>query len=567
MSKKAASASASSVLSLVPSACSASCVGGFIGFLNKGKDKGTTIANVVDKFMAHLNELQVKKKGKSTGFNITTAKLTDMTNLLWSGTKVSPKLVLTELYNKWSSDEKSLGAASAAPHKDIRDHLSFDGGALITATQRSLALMGEKYSKNYNDAPDPALTIGTEELIWCKFILNKKFHSGKKKKCAECWICKGPIYVFEFIEKGKGKGKSKTTYVKCGEDEHVMPPGVGNLMGLLFPTLKETIERIDSGYSREALKASHAWCNHYKSNYLFISVPKNSGEEYTENVRGVADFQAAITSILNEGGGNYGIDYYFKTLNNKGKIAFINNTMKNLKERIIFICNELNANKRLCHDEVFKAFQLRLCLFGYKMATTPFAGGGKEEDNASLFVYAAMNGDCLDERAITELIETQSLDSTKDLVIDNIQSKIINLDIDVINIIMPDYHKVLTRYQHSRLDHNQYDEMLHAYKEELKDEEEFAIRFEEFAKLEKEEFTKLDEDEATAACSGLKSEGSWGCSIMGGSGGGGGRTPTPARADDKKGHQNKGRKKAGGTTRRRKSRVRKTRRKYKKNIV
>ena len=530
MSKKA---TASSVLSLVPSACGSNCVSGFVDFLKKGKGKDTTIVNVVDKFMAHLNGLP-KKKGKGT-FSIDSIKLTAMTNLLWSGTKVSPKLVLTELY-KWSDDKKSLGAASAAPHKDIRDHLSFDGGALITATQRSLALLGEKYSKNYNAAPDPALTIETEELIWCEFILNKKFHSGKKKKCADCWICKGPIYVFEFIEKGKGK-KKPPTYVKCGEDEHVMPPGVGNLMGLLFPTLKETIERIDSGYSREALKASHAWCNHYKSNYLFISVPKNSGEEYTENVRGVADFQDAITSILNEGGGNYGIDYYFKTLNNKGKIAFINNTMKNLKERIIFICNELNANERSCHDEVFKAFQLRLCLFGYKMATTSFTGGGEEdeEDNASLFVYATMNGDCLDEHAITELIETQSLDSTKALVIGNIQSKIINLDIDIINIIMPKYDGVLTRSQSSLLHHSSYDDILSAYKEELEKEKHVE---EEFAKRVEEE----EEDEAAAKAANRND-------------------------DDDGADAEKLSKKGGGTTRRRKSRARKTRRKYKKNIV
>ena len=199
MSKKA---TASSVLSLVPSACGSNCVSGFVDFLKKGKGKDTTIVNVVDKFMAHLNGLP-KKKGKGT-FSIDSIKLTAMTNLLWSGTKVSPKLVLTELY-KWSDDKKSLGAASAAPHKDIRDHLSFDGGALITATQRSLALLGEKYSKNYNAAPDPALTIETEELIWCEFILNKKFHSGKKKNVRTVGFVRDLFMYLNLLRKVKVK--------------------------------------------------------------------------------------------------------------------------------------------------------------------------------------------------------------------------------------------------------------------------------------------------------------------------------------------------------------------------
>jgi hypothetical protein len=524
MSKKASSAP---VLSLVPSACGASCVSGFVTFLNEKQKKGTeavTTENVVNKFMDHLNQLP-KVKGSKGKFSIDQTKLDNMTDLLWSSTKVSPKLVLTELY-KWSGDAKSHSAAAAAPAEDIRDHLAFDGGALITATQRSLAQLGEKYSKNYHDAPGPVSEIIDDELVWCGRVLNKKLASGNKKQCAICWICNGPIYVFEFLEgKGKGKDKKLPIYRKCGEDEHVVPPGVGNLMGLLFPTLKETIVRIDNGYPSQALKAAHAWCNHYKSNYLFISVPKNSADGYAKNVAGVRDFEAAIDKILETGGGDYGIDHFFKTLKTKRqREELIGHIMTNLNTRIEHICKSLNAAGGLCNDEVFKAFQLRLCLFGYKMATTPFTGGGEEEDRASLFVYAAMNGDCLDEVNISELINTPNLNLTKDLVAKKIHG-VIRSEIDVGNIIMPEHPEILTRYQLALINERvNYDDMLRAYEEELESEKK---------RREEEEGGDPDGEESDGEKTGAAKAG-------------------PARG-----------KKHGGTTRRRKSRVRKTRRKYK----
>jgi len=529
MSKKASSVQ--SVLSLASSACGASCVSNFVDFLNKTKGTDTvTTDNVVEMFMDHLNHLDdgksKKSKSKSKGkFSIDQGKLDKMTDLLWSSTKVSPKLVLTELYN-WSGDTTSHRDASSAPAEDIRDHLAFDGGALMTATHRSLVQLGEEYSKSYQDAPGPVSKIIDDELKWCGRVLNKKLASGNKKKCATCWICGGPIYVFEFVEKDK---KKPPIYRKCGEDEHVVPPGVGNLMGLLFPTLKETIVRIEDGYgyTSQALKAAHAWCNHYKSNYLFISVPKNSGRMYEKNEAGVADFEAAIDKILKTGGGDYGIDHYFKTLKTPSERAsLISNIMRNLNTRIERICKSLNDARGLCNDEVFKAFQLRLCLFGYKMATTPFTGGGEGEDRASLFVYAAMNGDCLDEVDISELINTQGLDLTKDLVAKKIHG-VIRSEIDKKNIIMPEHPAILTRYQLALInDRVNYDEMLRVYEEELESEK----KREEGGDPDGEE---SDGEEADGEKAGAAKAG-------------------PASG-----------KKRGGTTRRRKSRVRKTRRKYK----
>jgi hypothetical protein len=526
MSKKASSVQ--SVLSLASSACGASCVGNFVDFLNKTKGTDTvTTDNVVEMFMDHLNHLDdgksKKSKSKSKGkFSITQEKLDNMTDLLWSSTKVSPKLVLTELYN-WSGDTTSHRDASSASAEDIRDHLAFDGGALMTATHRSLAQLGEEYSKNYDTAKGPVLEIIEDELMWCGRVLNKKLASGNKKRCATCWICNGPIYVFEFVEKGK---KKPPIYRKCGEDEHVVPPGVGNLMGLLFPTLKETIVHIDNGYPSEALKAAHAWCNHYKSNYLFISVPKNSGRMYEKNVAGVRAFHDAIDKILDTGGGDYGIDHFFKTLRTKSqRDELITHIMANLNTRIEYICKSLNDTRGLCNDEVFKAFQLRLCLFGYKMATTPFTGGGEGEDRASLFVYAAMNGDCLDEVDISELINTPGLDTTKNLVAEKIHH-VIRSEIDKKNIIMPDHPAILTRYQRALMEDSvNYDEMLRVYEEELESE-----------KKRREEGEGGDSD-------GEESDGEKDGAAKAG----------PAR----------GKKKHGGTTRRRKSRVRKTRRKYK----
>lgn len=99
----------------------------------------------------------------------------------------------------------------------------------------------------------------------------------KKKKCANCWICGKGIYFYY------SKTSEDDVYVfgqSCGEDEHVLPPGWGNILGTLGLTYDDTYDMITSqkvgGITSLGLRPSHAFCNKVKSDIAFLDPPTST---------------------------------------------------------------------------------------------------------------------------------------------------------------------------------------------------------------------------------------------------------------------------------------------------
>lgn len=63
----------------------------------------------------------------------------------------------------------------------------------------------------------------------------------------------------------------------CGEDEHVSPPGPGNILGMLvgdYKTTKQFIKNTNNEITKRGLRPSHVFCNQVKSDISFLSPPE-----------------------------------------------------------------------------------------------------------------------------------------------------------------------------------------------------------------------------------------------------------------------------------------------------
>jgi len=112
--------------------------------------------------------------------------------------------------------------------------------ALTTVTMAHTKAGGGSYiMRQFLDdttAPPVPFTFEPTKVQQIAFSSKKPpFKSGNvtinnitRKRCGTCWICNNIIYVYEIID-----NTNNPHYVKCGEDEHVLPPGWGNIIGIL----------------------------------------------------------------------------------------------------------------------------------------------------------------------------------------------------------------------------------------------------------------------------------------------------------------------------------------------
>jgi len=108
--------------------------------------------------------------------------------------------------------------------------------------------------------------------------IGKKIKSDVfKQECGKCWICNYPIYHYYW------KNGNEIIYLnsKCGEDEHVFPPGIGDIIGTLNQSGK-IMKKIISQKGPETLylyglRPSHSFCNQVKSDFLFYYLMKLNG--------------------------------------------------------------------------------------------------------------------------------------------------------------------------------------------------------------------------------------------------------------------------------------------------
>jgi hypothetical protein len=189
--------------------------------------------------------------------------------------------------------------------------IDYTGKALAEITRRQSEISGdEEYISNFKENTNQADECDSEkEWVfrcinnrnnnyisikvngeWKKLIdktsdtvkktnLINNLKKGKlyKQECGKCWICGQEIYHYYVIEPKTGKIYLNT---KCGEDEHVFPPTVGDIIGTLNMDSGLTRETIDEYGTNTLLtygiRPSHAFCNQMKSDFLLYALLVNN---------------------------------------------------------------------------------------------------------------------------------------------------------------------------------------------------------------------------------------------------------------------------------------------------
>jgi len=221
----------------------------------------------------------------------------------------------------------------------------------------------------FSTCTNPEIKLKQNEIDLANRIIEpeKRFISGSKKECSTCWICDNPVYVYEL-----NHSATEATYKKCGEDEHISPPGIGNIFGLLYPDKVRTSEMIHFGYVKYGLKSSHTWCNRVKSEFNLISPPETSSDEYSLRSVTLDELLAKARAWLDNYDTNrVDIDILFhQNYSVPEKSAFINRIKTTITTYINALCKEMNKTDSLTlvSDTPMIMYKLRLifnsCLIG-----------------------------------------------------------------------------------------------------------------------------------------------------------------------------------------------------------
>jgi hypothetical protein len=82
-----------------------------------------------------------------------------------------------------------------------------------------------------------------------------------KTKCCDCWLCSYDIHLYLIFYKVGSVWRN--SYYQCGEVEHVYAPGIGNIIGTLFPT--QSVQHSAGGAAKYGFLCSHGICNQTKN--------------------------------------------------------------------------------------------------------------------------------------------------------------------------------------------------------------------------------------------------------------------------------------------------------------
>ena len=165
-----------------------------------------------------------------------------------------------------------------------------------------------------------------------------------KTQCGTCWICNTPIYQY-WVWVLKDVKKELNA---CGEDEHVLTPGYGTLVGTLLFTPTELIDVMqatpDSKKSllNVGLRPSHTFCNRAKSDLKFISSPSPSrAGQYTANTVNIENCIENMRSMLRQDT-VLSFELQFKK-STKPDETFLKNTRESVNTYISNLCRIANS--------------------------------------------------------------------------------------------------------------------------------------------------------------------------------------------------------------------------------
>ena len=100
--------------------------------------------------------------------------------------------------------------------------------------------------------------------------------------------------MYKFVFKPNVRGLDDEVVIKtCGEDEHVFPPGIGNLLGTLYHNKDYSMYGLNSplSLSHFGIYASHSLCNQAKNRTYFYKIDRDTGEfkSNDENIKNFLD--------------------------------------------------------------------------------------------------------------------------------------------------------------------------------------------------------------------------------------------------------------------------------------
>jgi hypothetical protein len=222
--------------------------------------------------------------------------------------------------------------------------------------------------------------LGEKELNFCNDIWpDLKIKSGKKFQCGICWICTEPIHFFyATYNYGKKKLESGFLNASCGEDEHLIPAGSGNMFGTISHDFEfsKSIVQDKTSLMNMGLRASHTWCNRCKTDYSFINPPQ-IGAGYTLNYHGILTFkQMAIKWTDNANIKHFSNEVQFSQYTSpESRRDLVNKMEQSIVNTITNLCNMANSlvtTSSSSGSDIYTAFLLRMIWNGCLLCTTLF---------------------------------------------------------------------------------------------------------------------------------------------------------------------------------------------------
>lgn len=206
-----------------------------------------------------------------------------------------------------------------------------------------------------------------------------------KFECGTCWLCNKPIYIYKIIKK-VGKKNSAWIYKKlgCGEDEHCIPPILGNIMKTLAESNESTrgiiADRRTSQSQKLLLKRgvapAHIICNQVKRQASFIIFPMGTGDQYTRNDASIYEFCEGLRVSIATYNLYYNdpCKYEFLIMSQPDLDKFIINTKKKINEHIDSIIKILNDSHENVYVEAFLSTAQISCDFLYRLLQSSSGG-------------------------------------------------------------------------------------------------------------------------------------------------------------------------------------------------
>ena len=341
--------------------------------------------------------------------------------------------------------------------KKTRSWFTPSGVSLTKATMEATAAAGGDYTiRSFKDTSKPVKQFTTnptekQQLIhsntFYPFDGSTKVTAIERKECATCWMCGYPIYVYKL-----NASNGKTYYFGCGQDEHVLPPGWGNIIGVLWSNLKDQLQY--NVNARGSLAPSHAWCNQLKNDELLIKLPYfNANKKYFSfsiNDNGFTRFMDKGIDWLTNGNKIIDHNTFYKELSNQLKVdnldtpnatTFMTNMTKIMKIHLNTLIGDLgkvvSSFSTTTGTKDYQIFMLRttLCLaYMCNKIRTKRGGsqsGGDEDDEDGegdgdlLIDNVYYQGAVFDEQVILdnfikdEMSDEMPVKETEEVLLDN----------------------------------------------------------------------------------------------------------------------------------------------------